>query len=85
MYWIVIYILGLAVLLSLIRLAIGPTAPDRVVAFDSVSSIVISLIVILSLQYGNHVYIDIAVVYALIGFLGTLAISKYLVGEHIGD
>lgn len=85
MYEIIIYVLGIAALLCMARLALGPTVPDRVVAFDSLSSVIVALMVVLSLEYNNYMFIDIAIVYAVLGFIGTLAISKYLVGEHLGD
>ena len=85
MYEIIAYVLGIGLLLCLFRLARGPTLPDRVIAFDSASSIIVALIVVLSLEYGNSYLIDIALVYAILGFISTLAISKFLIGEHMGD
>lgn len=61
-----------------IRAVLGPTAPDRVVAVDAVTSLLVAAFVILGVVYQAPIYLDIALVYALLSFLGTLAVSKFL-------
>ena len=83
-YEIPIYLLLLAAGLCLIRIFRGPSIPDRVLATDAFVSITISIIAILSLQ-SNDFLMDIAIVYAVLGFISTIAISKYLEGKKLGE
>jgi multicomponent Na+:H+ antiporter subunit F len=71
-------ILAIAMALSFIRLAIGPSLPDRIVALDLIASLTIGMVVALVFYTQKPVFIDIAVFIALIVFIGTVAISKYL-------
>ncbi len=72
-----------ACILCAIRAALGPTAPDRVVAIDALVALMIGALVLLSVYYRASIYLDVAIVYAFLAFLGTLAISKYLEGRGI--
>jgi multicomponent Na+:H+ antiporter subunit F len=70
---------GLAgMVLALLRLAKGPTPADRVVALDVMTIISISLIVFIATMAGRIIYIDVALVYALISFIGVVAVARYL-------
>ena len=77
---IVIGAISLAVIMALIRIVKGPTAPDRVVGLDTVNTIVISSMVLFGAAYNEVIYIDVAIVYALLSFISTLFIAKYLEG-----
>ena len=79
-YFIVIGFLFLAVIMALIRVIKGPTAPDRVVGLDTINTIVIVGMVIFGIATMNVIYIDVAIVYALLSFISTLFIAKYLEG-----
>lgn len=70
--------LALGILISLLRLFLGPTAPDRVVALDTVNTIVVGLMVGLAAYYEEVVFVDIAVVYALLSFGATMFIARYI-------
>jgi len=72
---------GIAFLLALGRFIKGPTAADRVVAFDILSVISITFIVLSALVEGRGIYLDVALVYALLSFLGVIAIARYLEGR----
>ncbi len=74
------FILMLWVLLSLLRVILGPTAPDRVVALDTINTLIVALMIILAVAYNQIIYVDIAIVYALLSFVTTLYIAKYLEG-----
>jgi multicomponent Na+:H+ antiporter subunit F len=82
---IVFYLLGIAVFFCLIRLFRGPSVPDRIISLDAISSLVIALIVLLSIYYKNSLFLDIGIVYAVLAFIGTLVISKYLLGKKIWE
>lgn len=79
-FTIVIGAITLAVVMAIIRIIRGPTAPDRVVGLDTINTIVISSMVLFGAAYNEVIYIDVAIVYALLSFISTLFIAKYLEG-----
>lgn len=77
---IAIAILLVCFLLAIIRIVKGPTAPDRVVGLDTINTIVISSMVLFGAATNQVIFIDVAIVYALLSFISTLYIAKYLEG-----
>ncbi|MGQ9477198.1 MAG: cation:proton antiporter [Candidatus Bipolaricaulia bacterium] len=73
--------LGFYMLLCLIRVAAGPTVPDRVVGVDTINTLVVALMVLLGTFYKEVIFIDVAIVYALLSYIATLYIAKYLEGS----
>ena len=71
---------GVAFLFALGRFIKGPTAADRVVAFDVLTIVSITFIVLSALVEGRGIYLDVALVYALLSFLGVIVIARYLEG-----
>jgi multicomponent Na+:H+ antiporter subunit F len=67
-----------AILFSVIRLILGRTVVDRIVAVDTLTVISISLIALYAHVSGRFVYIDVALVYGLLSFLAVLAIARFL-------
>jgi len=78
-YWVSI-ILFLPVLMAIIRVIKGPTAPDRVVGLDTINTIVIVGMIIFGIAQEAVIYIDVAIVYAFLSFISTMFIAKYLEG-----
>jgi len=76
--YIALPVLGFSFLLVFIRLIAGPSIPDRVVALDLTAIIIIGFICCFALLTDNLVFLDIATVLALIGFLGTVGFSYFL-------
>lgn len=70
--------LSLAYLAALYRLLVGPTIPDRIIVIDLVASATIGIITVFILLTGKTIYINVALVIALIVFLGNVAFAKYL-------
>ncbi|ROU02161.1 K+/H+ antiporter subunit F [Marinobacter sp. R17] len=68
----------LAVILNVIRLFKGPDAPDRILALDSLYINAIALIVLLSMLIHSRLYIQSALLIAVMGFVGTIALAKHL-------
>jgi multicomponent Na+:H+ antiporter subunit F len=66
--------------MCIIRVIKGPTAPDRVVGLDTINTIVIAGMIIYGIVERAVIYIDVAIVYALLSFISTLFIAKYLEG-----
>jgi len=74
-------ILALAAILMMGRLVAGPTSADRLLAFDSMNTLVIAIMILLSAVYDSVVMVDISIVYAALAFVGTLFIARYIEGE----
>ena len=68
-------------LLAMVRLFKGPTAADRVVALDAINTLVVAAMVVLAVVFRQFLFVDVAIIYALLAFVGTLYIAKYLGGE----
>ena len=79
-YLIVFLALLLCSIMAIIRVIRGPTAPDRIVGLDTINTIVIVLMVVFGATFNEVIYIDVAIVYALLSFISTLFIAKYLEG-----
>jgi len=65
-------------LLSLIRLILGPTVPDRIVALDTINTLVVAGMILVGAAFEEVIYIDVAIVYAILSYIGTLYVAKYL-------
>lgn len=78
---IIITILGITALLAIYRVIVGPTSWDRLIAVNLISSKVVSIMVAAALLFRRNIYMDVALVYAVIGFVSTIAVSKFLEGE----
>ncbi len=72
---------GTAFLLAMVRFIKGPSTFDRVIAFDVLTVVSITFIVLSALIEGRGIYLDVALVYALLSFLGVIAIARYLEGR----
>lgn len=78
-FWTVILVLLSAGLVSaFLRLARGPYLPDRVVALDLISILAIGFIVVYAVRFNQPAFLDVAIILAIISFLGTVAFAYYL-------
>jgi multicomponent Na+:H+ antiporter subunit F len=75
---IVMVMLSLALVLAFVRLARGPSLPDRVVALELIATIMVGFIAAWDVQTGDSVFLDVAMVIALVGFLGSVAYARYI-------
>ena len=69
--------------ITLWRLLIGPSAPDRILALDTLAVNAIALLVLFGIQNNSAVYFEAAILIALMGFVGTVALCKYLLRGDI--
>ncbi|RZK81217.1 MAG: cation:proton antiporter [Pedobacter sp.] len=76
--YVIFPILILSVILVFIRLCKGPDVVDRVIALDLMITIGIAIITLYSIRIGEEIFLDVAMIFALIAFLGTIAFSFYL-------
>jgi multisubunit Na+/H+ antiporter MnhF subunit len=74
-------LLGLAVLLSRLRLLLGPATPDRVVAADTLAVITTSGLAVIAALLGSPLYLDVALIYGTLAFVGIVAIARAIEGN----
>ena len=70
----------LAIFLAFIRLLKGPSVPDRAVALDALTTITTALMVLLALYMKRGIFLDVALTYSIIGFIGVLSLAKFFEG-----
>lgn len=75
---IALVLLSLALLLSLVRIVIGPTLSDRVLALDLLTVVAMGFVGAVAVRTGLMLYLDIAIALALLGFLATVALARYI-------
>ncbi|MBN9424937.1 MAG: K+/H+ antiporter subunit F [Burkholderiales bacterium] len=79
-----LFCLGLGMLFATLRLFRGPTAQDRVMALDTLYLSAMLVMLVLGMRFGTQVYFEIAMLIALVGFVGSIAMAKFLLrGEVI--
>lgn len=76
--YVIIPILGLSVILVFIRFLKGPSLADRVISLDMLILMAIGIIVVYSIVHNQNTFLDIAMLFALIAFLGTVAFAYYI-------
>lgn len=75
--------IAVSMLLATWRLLRGPALPDRIVALDTLYVNCMALLVLLGLRFDTGLYFEAALVIAMLGFVGTVALSKYLLRGDI--
>lgn len=75
-------LLIIAFLVVLMRLILGPTLPDRILALDLFVNIAIGFIAVITVSTGFHEYLDVAIALGLVGFLATVAFARFV--QHRG-
>lgn len=76
--YVILPLLALAMLLTFIRLVLGPSLPDRVVALDLFVSLGIGIVVVHAIMENQPALLDVAIILALIVFLGTVTFALYV-------
>ncbi len=74
---------SIAIFLSFLRLIKGPDVPDRILALDTLYINSIALLVLLGLYFQSALYFEAALLIAVMGFVGTIGLSKYLLRGDI--
>lgn len=78
LYYIILPILSISVVMVFIRFIMGPRISDRVLALDLLITIGIGIVAVVSILSGQDTFLDIALIFGIIAFLGTVAFSFYL-------
>lgn len=71
--------------MCLYRVGRGPSAPDRMVAIDTLGTVVVGFVAVISMVMGKDYLLDVAIVWALVSFVGTIALSKHLEGKALDE
>lgn len=74
---------GLAMLLALWRLLRGPTVPDRILALDTLFVATIAELMLFGMHMDTAIYFEAALIIAMLGFVGTVVLSKYILRRDI--
>ncbi|MCD9005729.1 K+/H+ antiporter subunit F [Luteimonas sp. XNQY3] len=77
------HLVGIAMLLSLWRLLRGPTAPDRILALDTLYVSSIAQLILFGMLMNTEIYFEAALIIAMLGFVGTVVLSKYVIRRDI--
>jgi multicomponent Na+:H+ antiporter subunit F len=76
-----IYCLLGVTILSLVRVVIGPKPEDRMIGLNLTASQVLAILVLAAVKLDRAIFLDVALVYAILGFVGMLAIARAVVGK----
>ena len=74
-------VMAVCMLACIFRVFIGPGAPTRLVAFDTTNTLVVALMVVLAFMFKQVVFVDVAIVYAVISFITTLYVARFIEGK----
>ncbi|MBE0599061.1 MAG: cation:proton antiporter [Desulfuromonadales bacterium] len=77
-FWVILPILSLSLALSFIRMVLGPTLPDRIIALETIAVISVGMIVVYAIATGEGVLIDLASVWSVVSFLSIIAFAYYI-------
>jgi multicomponent K+:H+ antiporter subunit F len=78
-----LYAVGVALLLGLYRLLRGPSVPDRILALDTLYINTIALLILFGMYLDSAIYFEAALIIAVLGFVGTVMLSKYVMRRDI--
>ncbi len=76
-------ILTLGQILSMVRLVIGPTSSDRILALDTMVINALGLVVVLGIKQGVQIYFEISLLIAMLGFVSTVALARFILRGDI--
>ncbi len=76
--WIYVGVAGVALLLSVVRMIKGPDVTNRTVALDVFTTVSVALFVFFAMVFDRYIYIDVALVYAILSFIGVLVVARFI-------
>ena len=85
MFYVASFSILISFIIVLVRLFLGPTLYDRVLALNAFGTLAVLMISIVGFLFGRPDFLDIALLYALLNFIGTIAILKFFRYKEIGD
>ncbi|MBT8456651.1 MAG: K+/H+ antiporter subunit F [Rhodobacteraceae bacterium] len=75
--------LALGQILSMVRLVLGPTSGDRILALDTMVINALGLVVVLGIHQGVQIYFEVALLIAMLGFVSTVALARFILRGDI--
>ena len=75
--------LALGQVLSMVRLVVGPTSADRILALDTMVINSLGVVVVLGISQGVQIYFEVALLIAMLGFVSTVALARFILREDI--
>ncbi|MBT8418087.1 MAG: K+/H+ antiporter subunit F [Silicimonas sp.] len=75
--------LALGQIMSMVRLVLGPTSGDRILALDTMVINALGLVIVLGIHQGVQIYFEIALLIAMLGFVSTVALARFLLRGNI--
>ncbi len=75
--------LALAQVFSMVRLVLGPTSGDRILALDTMVINSLGLVIVLGIQQGVQIYFEVALLIAMLGFVSTVAMARFILRGDI--
>lgn len=82
---IVLFVMAVAILITAVRAVIGPTVSDRIVALDTIGINLIGFIAVIMLIQDTIAYAEVVLVIAILAFIGSVAIAKFVEGGVVLD
>ena len=76
--WIYLAIVSIGAVLAVVRMVKGPDVTNRVVGLDVFTTITVALFVFFAMVFDRYIYIDVALVYGLLAFIGVLVIARFI-------
>ena len=74
-------VVAICIIIAIVRVFIGPGAPTRLVAFDTVNTLVVAIMVVLAILFEQVVFVDVAIVYGVLSFIMTLYVARFIEGK----
>lgn len=75
--------LALGQVMSMVRLVLGPTSGDRVLALDTMVINALGLVIVLGIHQGVQIYFEVALLIAMLGFVSTVALARFILRGDI--
>ncbi|MEY1556334.1 K+/H+ antiporter subunit F [Yoonia sp. R2331] len=76
-------VLALGQILSMVRLVLGPTVGDRILALDTMVINALGLVILLGIHQGVEIYFEVAMLIAMLGFVSTVALARFILRGDI--
>ena len=74
-------VMMVCIIIAVVRIFIGPGAPTRLVAFDTTNTLVVAILVVLAIMFEQVIFVDVAIVYAVLSFIMTLYVARFIEGK----
>ena len=76
-------VLALGQILAMVRVVVGPTSADRILALDTMVINALGLVVVLGIYQGTQIYFEVSLLIAMLGFVSTVALARFLLRGDI--